>query len=84
MGYSRDLDEYAEHRLLGEILRRAKLRKQGLCDYCERTPDTKPCKFPGRHRSTNKTTIRPKPLNFVVENEHADKVKRAFREITGA
>jgi hypothetical protein len=50
MSYRLDLDEQDERKLVGEIERRKALRAKGLCDYCERTPDTKPCKFPGRHR----------------------------------
>lgn len=49
MGYPLDLDEYEEERLIEEINRRVRLQEQGLCDYCERSPDTDPCKFPERH-----------------------------------
>jgi len=52
MSYSLDLDEYDESRLVGEITRRKRLRAKGLCDYCERTPNTNPCKFPSRHLGT--------------------------------
>jgi hypothetical protein len=50
MSYRLDLDEQPEERLEAELARRRNLRAKGLCDYCERTPDTNPCKFPGRHR----------------------------------
>lgn len=50
MGYPIDLDEYPESRLKEELARREALREQGLCDYCKRTPDTKPCKERVRHR----------------------------------
>ena len=50
MSYRLDLDEQDEAKLVGEIERRQGLRARGLCDYCERKPDTNPCKFPGRHR----------------------------------
>lgn len=57
MSYRLDLDEQPEERLLAELVRRRALRKKGLCDYCERAPDTKPCKFPGRHhRAQEKKT----------------------------
>jgi hypothetical protein len=49
MGYRLDLDEYSTHALRQELLRRRALRLAGKCDYCERLPDTPPCKFPERH-----------------------------------
>lgn len=49
MGYHKDLDEYEEVTLQDEIHRRKILQDQGLCDYCERKPDTRVCKFPDRH-----------------------------------
>lgn len=45
-----DLDEYTEARLVAELARRSTARRQGICDYCGRTPDTPTCRFPERHR----------------------------------
>lgn len=49
MSFSISLDEYSYERLANEIARRNRLRKAGLCDYCERAGGTSPCKFPYRH-----------------------------------
>lgn len=49
MSYPIDLDEYSEDRLKGELARRKKLRAKGLCDYCERSWETKPCAQSDRH-----------------------------------
>ena len=54
MSYPLDLDEMAETKLVQEIERRKKARAAGLCDYCGRAPDTSTCKFPDRHRATEK------------------------------
>jgi hypothetical protein len=78
MGYPLDLDEHAEHRLLGELIRRAKLRKQGLCDYCGRSAVTKACKFPGRHTDKDRTRITLRQLSFAVDNEYAPDVMRGL------
>ena len=51
MSYPTSLDEYAEQFLRGELALREARRAAGLCDYCNRAPDTKPCRFPDRHRS---------------------------------
>lgn len=45
-----NLDEYNEEEVAAEITRRARARKEGLCDYCLRPPGSEPCKFPARHR----------------------------------
>ncbi len=49
------LDEIDEEHLWDGIHRREALRKRGLCDYCERKPSTRPCKFPERHRAALKS-----------------------------
>jgi len=49
VSYRIDLDEIPEKKLQEEIFRRSKMRSMGVCDYCERVPDAKPCKFPERH-----------------------------------
>lgn len=61
MGYALDLDEYDDDRLVGEMKRRAQLRTQGLCTYCERSGTTRPCKFPERHRQAG-----PKPSGKTI------------------
>jgi hypothetical protein len=50
VSYPRDLDEYEARELTDELARRETARQAGVCDYCGRAPDTKPCKFPERHR----------------------------------
>lgn len=54
MSYPLSLDEIDEAALRKEITRRQGLRKRGLCDYCERRPRTKSCKFPERHRDAGR------------------------------
>jgi hypothetical protein len=44
------LDQYTEVELQHELERRLNARNHGLCDYCNRPPDTPPCKFPERHQ----------------------------------
>jgi hypothetical protein len=51
MSYPRDIDEIPEAELLAELCRRRQLRDGGLCDYCGRNRDSKPCRFPERHRA---------------------------------
>ncbi|MGD9749416.1 MAG: hypothetical protein AB7W59_00310 [Acidimicrobiia bacterium] len=51
MGYPKDLDEYSEDQLKGELERRAGLRAKGLCDYCGRPPSEPACRFQGRHHA---------------------------------
>lgn len=50
MSYPKDLDEYTDGELDGHLSYRRGMRAKGVCDYCLRTPDTKPCKLPERHR----------------------------------
>lgn len=50
MSYPKDLDEYTDEHLRSELAQRKTMRDRGVCDYCARTPDTRPCKFPDRHR----------------------------------
>jgi hypothetical protein len=79
MSYSRDLDEYATDELLVELVRRADLRKRGLCDYCERKPEEPPCRFHDRHRGsaarpTTKRAVRRTPeqwAELLVDNVSA-------------
>jgi hypothetical protein len=52
MSFPRSLDEVSEYALHKELEERAAKRRNGLCDYCGRTPDTPPCKFPQRHNRT--------------------------------
>lgn len=54
MGYFRDLDEYADVELVGEIDRRKTARARGLCDYCSRPMKEESCRFPLRHRPAAK------------------------------
>lgn len=49
MSYPKDLDEYSDGELIGHLSYRRGMRAKGVCDYCLRTPDTKPCKLPDRH-----------------------------------
>jgi hypothetical protein len=56
----RDLDEYTEGQLQNELARRRALRNSGLCDYCQRAPETEPCKFPERHASVHPLDPEPK------------------------
>lgn len=49
MSYPRGLDEYGLSELLRELKRRAKLASHDRCDYCERSTETPPCRFPARH-----------------------------------
>ena len=56
MSYPRDLDEYTAAELHAELDRRAAARRADLCDYCGRSLDGAPCRFPNRHRRTG-----PKP-----------------------
>lgn len=50
MSLFRDVDEYDDHSLQSLLDHRVRMRSKGVCDYCLRTPDTKPCRFPERHR----------------------------------
>lgn len=50
MSYQKDLDEMTTDELLEEIKRRNVSRVEGKCDYCNRSWDDTPCKFPERHR----------------------------------
>lgn len=56
MSYYRDLDEYTTTELREELRRRAVAGRAGVCDYCGRTPDTRPCKFPERHSAQQEGT----------------------------
>lgn len=47
----RTLDEYDEVLLRQELERRDVLRRNGLCDYCERPPYVAVCRFPERHNN---------------------------------
>lgn len=50
MSYPRDLDEMSADELQDELNRRAKLKDQGLCTYCERPLNAlPPCRFLVRH-----------------------------------
>lgn len=49
MGYPLDLDEYGEDALRNELTRRAKLKREGRCDYCGKYRNESVCKFPDRH-----------------------------------
>lgn len=49
MTYPNLLEEIHLQKLWAELERRARLCQAGLCTYCERKPDTKPCRFPERH-----------------------------------
>lgn len=51
MSYPRDLDDYTDQELFRELARRAKRRKEGLCDYCTNKLNSKPvCMHPARHQ----------------------------------
>lgn len=54
MSYPLDLDEISDEKLLAEVQRRAALRMKGLCTYCERPGDTRPCKLPERHEEATR------------------------------
>lgn len=49
MSFPLGLDEHDERALVSELERRRASRAAGLCDYCNRSPSTPPCKFPARH-----------------------------------
>lgn len=49
MSYPIDLDEYTDRQLNDEIVRRAKLKAEGRCDYCGRLGDMPTCRFTERH-----------------------------------
>lgn len=49
MSYPVGLDEIETTTLRGELERRAKLRADGLCDYCARPPTTPACMYGARH-----------------------------------
>lgn len=51
MGYPKDLDEYDEEQLQGELARRARLKEKGVCTYCERPQNAPSCRFPERHNA---------------------------------
>lgn len=44
-----DLDEISTAALEAELASRRANRRHGVCDYCYRPYDTKPCRFPRRH-----------------------------------
>lgn len=54
MSYPRDLDEYSDVELVGEVTRRKEARAKGLCDYCNRPVSEPSCRFPLRHRPAGK------------------------------
>lgn len=49
MGYWRDLDDYSEAELQGEINYRERERQRGRCDYCHRPSSSNSCKYSARH-----------------------------------
>lgn len=49
MSYPLDLQEIGEERIKLELSQREKRRAAGRCDFCDRPPASKPCKFPRRH-----------------------------------
>lgn len=49
MSYPKDIDEYTDFELQIEMETRKNRRAAGLCDYCNRPPETPACKFPARH-----------------------------------
>lgn len=68
---SQNLDDAYEQDLQAEILRRQQARWAGLCDYCGRSPDTDPCRFPGRHNPPVSPNLRkpnlPEPLDRLAK-----------------
>lgn len=53
MSYPRSLDEIPRLELSREIRRREQCNQVGACDYCERRPESTPCRFPKRHAVKN-------------------------------
>jgi len=51
-----DLTEVDEEALSAELKRRARLRCQGVCDYCGKHADEPPCSQPIRHSWAIRTT----------------------------
>lgn len=49
MSYPKAIDEYSDIELQDELKRREQCYREGVCDYCGRSGDTEPCKFPSRH-----------------------------------
>lgn len=66
MGYPRDLQDYEDHELVRELERRVSVRRQKLCDYCGRSPEETPCRYPNRHyrRQSEIHFPGPEPLSF--------------------
>lgn len=62
MTYPRSLDEYGDDELKAELERRAKLKKDGRCTYCERSTTSSACRFPERHSKKG----RSKPPVLVI------------------
>ena len=67
MSYPRDLDEYQEHELEAEIMRRRKARAEGVCDYCLRSPEASSCMYPKRHYAGGACVVEAVASNREVE-----------------
>lgn len=62
MSYPRDLADYRDGELRIELERRSVSRADGLCDYCRRSPNEPPCRYPDRHwLAAGKSKIRSAP-----------------------
>ncbi len=57
----KELDEYSDQELRDEINRRLGAGWKGQCDYCGRTSDTPPCKFPERHAAAAGKKVNTEP-----------------------
>lgn len=75
-----DIDEYEVQTLRNEISSREYLQREGKCDYCYRTPDTKSCKFPHRHNYNG--VIRPEVVTLCGSTKFKDEFITANRELT--
>lgn len=74
MSYLKDLDEYTTAELEAELASREVCRNRGVCDYCRRSPNTPPCRFPDRHAGG----VGRHGLKWLLINGHIKWVPEAF------
>lgn len=51
MSYPKDLDDYSDEALQGELDRRERCRQKGKCDYCGKSRTSEACRLPLRHET---------------------------------
>jgi NTP pyrophosphatase (non-canonical NTP hydrolase) len=69
--YFKDMDEYTDAALDAEIRRRAGLRSQGKCTYCERGHETPACRFSDRHHAGTDEPMPPVQINEMARTAFA-------------